>query len=428
MTSGHHVHVALVLLGGLLLDAVDDTPDIAGQRCFDDLCLHFHLLLNDRRLLDDRRRCLHDWRRRGGDGCLHPLNRRGWRGCGGHGRRHGNGRSSIAPRALRLDRYLAVGRRVGLAEVRTAHLDRMLRRGNVFQRFLVVIEQGTEVESHTVGSQSRQTAMPSTQTVGLRVVERHREVRRVAQNLPDQPGQDAARTNLDETGDPVAGHRLDHLAEPHHLLNLIAELHGDVLAVHLRGGVGVDREVRLPDLQRLEVCRQGCATGRHDLRVERRGNRKAHGRPAFRLRLGLGPGDIGLISGEHHLGGRVVIGDDQRSRLRLGGQQGAHVIGSGRHGQHRAVLALARFVHQRASHASRLDQTLGRQHAGGCQRSHLTEAVARGGGRAHPEEVEQRELRETRCGNGRLRVGHRGEFFLLRIHRGGVESRLGEHH
>ena len=431
MASCHDIHVALVLLGGLLLDAVDDAPDIAGQRCLDDLGVYLLGLLRDDRglqhgrrlvrrcgLLHHRCRCL----RHGGS---HALNGRA--GC-----RRGDGcRRCVGcadPGALRSDRHLPVGRRIRLAEVRPANLDGMLGRRNEFHRLLVMVEECIEIQRDTVGGQRRKSAMPAAQTIGLRVVERHREVRRVAQDLSDQAGQHPARTDFDEASDPITGHRLDHLAEPHHLLNLIAELHGDVLAVDLRGGVCVDREVGLPDLQRLQVRRERSTARGHDLGVERRGHWKANGRPALGFCRGLRPRDIRLVTGQHHLGRRIVVGDHQRPGLRRRGQQRPDLVGRRRHGQHRAVLALAGFVHQRAASTGRLDQALGRQHARGGQRGDLTEAVACCRVGAHPEQVEQRELSQAGRSDGRLRVGHRGEFLLLGVGRLGIEHRFREHH
>ena len=431
MAARYDIHVALMLLGGLPLDAVDHAPDITGQRCVEDLGVHLLRLRNDRGLnlgrlrLDHRRGLLHHRCRCLCHGGSHALNGRA-------GRRRGDGRRRCAgcadPGALRRDRHLPVGRRIRLAEVRPADLDGMLGRRNEFHRLLVMVEECIEIQRDTVGGERRKASMPAAQTIGLRVVERHREVRRVAQDLPDQAGQHPARTDFDEASDPITGHRLDHLAEPHDLLNLIAELHGDVLAVDLRGGVRVDREVRLPDLQCLQVRRERSTTRGHDLGVERRGHRKADGRPALGFCRGLRPRDIRLVAGQHHLGGRIVIGDHQRSGFRLGGQQRTDVVGCRRHGQHRAVLALAGLVHQRAASTGRLDQALGRQHARGGQCGHLTEAVAGGRVGAHPEQVEQRQLRQAGRGDGRLRVGHRGEFLLLGVGRVGVEHRLRKHH
>ena len=271
--------------------------------------------------------------------------------------------------------------------------------------------------------------MPAARRLGLRIIKGHSGMRRRLKNLADEFGQNPARPDLDEPGDPVAGHRLDHLAEPHRLTHLIAELSRDVLAVRLGGRVCIHREAGLPELDCRQVLGQRRRTCGHDRRMERRGNRQSHRRPPGRLRGGRGPRDVGLVSGQHHLARCVVIGDHQcGGPFRFGVEHSSDVLGTGGDRQHRAVLTLAGFGHQHAAHTCGVDEPVGGQDARRSQRTDLAEAVARGGIGPHTQNLQQRQLGEAGGGDGRLGVVHRGERGALRLRRGGVERRFREHH
>ena len=131
-------------------------------------------------------------------------------------------------------------------------------------RFLKVVVEGNQIQCDTVGRQGRETAMPATRRVGLRIIKGHSGMRRRLENLSDEFGQDPARPDLNEPGDPVTGHRVDHLAEPHRLTHLIAQLSRDVVAVRLGGHVRIHREARLPELDLCQVLGQRRRTRGHD--------------------------------------------------------------------------------------------------------------------------------------------------------------------
>ena len=305
----------------------------------------------------------------------------------------------------------------------------MRGRRDVLFRFLEVVVERNEIQRDAVGRQGREPAMPAARRLGLRIIKGHSGMRCRLEDLGNEFGQNPAWPDLDEPGDPVAGHRLDHLAEPHRLTHLIAELSRDVVAVRLGGHVRVHREARLPEFDLRQVLSQRRRTRGHDRRVERRGDRQSHRRPPRRLRGGRGPRDVGLMSGQHHLARCIVVGDHQRGGpLRFGVEHSPNVLGTGGDRQHRAILTLAGLGHQHAAHACGVDESVSRQDARGCQRADLAEAVARGGIGPHAQNLQQRQLGEAGGGDGRLGVMHRSERGPLRIFRSGVERRFREHH
>ena len=292
----------------------------------------------------------------------------------------------------------------------------MRGRRDVLCRFLEVVVERNQIQGDSVSRQGCEPAMPAARRPGLRIIKGHSGMRRRLENLADEFGQNPARPDLDEPGDPIAGHRVDHLAEPHRLTHLIAELSRDVVAVRLGGHVRVHREARLPELDLRQVLGQRCRTRGDDRRMERRGNRQPHRRPPRRLRGGRGPRDVGFMSGQHHLARCVVVGDHQRGGpFRFGVEHSPDVLGAGGDRQHRAVLTLAGFGHQHAAHACGVDESVSRQDAGGGQRADLAEAVARGGIGPHAQNLQQRQLGEAGGGDGRLGVVHRGERGPLRL-------------
>ena len=285
MALGHHVQITLVLVGGLFLDPIDDTPCVTRKRCCGrwlliDMVIHriggpipavgrrVHVL-QDRAGLGSPLRLRH----------VHPLEDRAGLGAPGLRRRIHALRRRAALRLrsirrrnalpvhagpLRRDRNLPVCRRIGLPKICSSYLDRMLRRLDVLFGCLVVVEQGREIQGDAIGRQSRKPAMPAAKGPGFRVVEGHGHMRCAVEDLADELGEHPAGPDLDETGDPVARHRFDHLAEPHWLPYLIAELISDLLAVLLCRGVRVDGELRLSEFDRLQVFGQRLRAGCHD--------------------------------------------------------------------------------------------------------------------------------------------------------------------
>ena len=390
VAMGHHIQIALVLFRGLLLDAIDDAPRISGQRrcrrgpvlvlrrcCCGrhDCCVRVHAVVRD----------IHD-------GLLLPWGGGRWRarrtvhnGCSG---RTGCGN----PDALGRDGVVPVRVRIGLADVGPAHQHGVRGRRDVLFRFLKVVVERNQVQCDALGRERREPAMPAARRLGLRIIKGHSGMRRRLENLADEFGQHPARPDLDEPGDPVAGHRLDHLAEPHGLTHLIAELTCDVLAVRLGGRVCIHREAGLPELDRRQVLGQRRRTCGHDRRMERRGNRQSHCRPPRRLRGGRGPRNVGLVSGQHHLTRCVVVGDHQRGGpFRFGVEHSPDVLGAGGDRQHRAILTVAGFGHQHAAHTCGVDESVGRQDARRGQRADLAEAVARGGIGPHTQNLQRRQ-------------------------------------
>ena len=430
MAMRHHVQIALVLFRRLLLDAVDNAPRVSGQRrCFDR-----SPVLGLRRYGSRR-----DWGRHVGGMRLRAVAREIHGGLlwpWGGGRRctvctgRCDGRTSCRnPDSFGRDGVVPVRPRIGLADIGPAHQHGMRGRRDVLFRFLEVVVERNEIQRDAVGSQGREPAMPAARRLGLRIIKGHSGMRYRLENLANEFGQNPAWPDLDEPGDPVAGHRLDHLAEPHRLTHLIAELSRDIVAVRLGGHVRIHREARLPEFDLRQVLSQRRRTRGHDRRVERRGDRQSHRRPPRRLRGGRGPRDVGLMSGQHHLARCIVVGDHQRGGpLRFGVEHSPNVLGTGGDRQHRAILTLAGLGHQHAAHACGVDESVSRQDARGCQRADLAEAVARGGIGPHAQNLQQRQLGEAGGGDGRLGVVHRGERGPLRIFRSGVERRFWEHH
>ncbi len=268
MALRHHLQVALVLLGSLLLDAIDDAPGVGGHHRGRRGHVHFGRGLLRFSFSDvyGRRRHLDGGRRRG----FHSLDYVGHSGsfCCRHRRRRPR-----CANALGRDRCRAVHRRVGLAEIRPADQHGVRRGGGVLLRLVVVVEQRDQVQCHAVGGQSRQPTMPTAQPVGSRTVQRDREVGCAVEDLVDKSGQHPTRPHFDEPGDAVARHRFDHLAEPHRLPHLIGELFGHLLAVRLGRRVRVDGEARFRELERLEVLPQGCGARRHHIGMKGRRHR-----------------------------------------------------------------------------------------------------------------------------------------------------------
>ena len=140
----------------------------------------------------------------------------------------------------------------------------MLGRRHVRFRLVVAAVEGRQVQRHPVNGQCRQPAMPGAQTLALRIVQRHGDVRGGLQDLVDELGQHPARTHLDEPRHPIACHRRNHLAEPHGLPQLIAELISHPVAIGLRRGVRVDREAGPSHLQCLQICGERLSSRCHD--------------------------------------------------------------------------------------------------------------------------------------------------------------------
>ena len=290
-----------------------------------------------------------------------------------------------------------------------------------------MVVEPDQVQRHTVGGERGQTAVPAAQVGDLRIVQRDRQVRGIAEDLVDQAGEHPARADLDEAGDAVGGHRLDHFAEPHRLPNLVGELSGRLVTVGCGGGVGVDGQMGLTERQRVQVLGER----RRALGDDRRMERGRHSEP-LGPQTGCGSGlldtlDLGDVPGDDHLTRTVVVGDDQGAvGLRLGLQKCTHLVGARDDRQHRGVLAAAGLGHQQTTGTGRLHQPVGGQHTGRSQRGDLTETVTGGGGGLDAEFLEQRELGEADRGDRGLSGLHRGQRGVL--YRAGlvIEGRFGE--
>ncbi len=78
----------------------------------------------------------------------------------------------------------------------------------------MVVERD-QIQGDAVGGECGQTAVPATQVRDLGIIEGHCQVRGVAEDLVDQSGEHTTGPYLDESGDAISGHRLDHLPETH---------------------------------------------------------------------------------------------------------------------------------------------------------------------------------------------------------------------
>ena len=124
----------------------------------------------------------------------------------------------------------------------------MRGRSDVLFGFVEVVVERNQIQGYAIGSQGCEPAMPAAHCAGLRIIKGHSGMRRRLENLAHEFGENPTGPDLDEPGDPVAGHGLDHLAEPHRLTHLIAELSRNVVAIRLGGHVRIHREARLAEL------------------------------------------------------------------------------------------------------------------------------------------------------------------------------------
>jgi hypothetical protein len=333
-----------------------------------------------------------------------PLTGRRSRSCGRRGRLHGRGRFEPGDVPLvRIDRFhghpihLCVGRNWlrGGRNVRdslvcgpgAAAVDEPQRRrggraaagrleGAERQQLdRAAVEQPLGAESHALRREAREAVQKLRESTAPRLVDGDREVRAPGEDPSDEPGQDAARPDLDEDAGAVVVHRSDLARELDGVDQMLAEDLRDrrrVVGVRRGRRVRVDRDPRRGELRSPQHLRQPPLGGLDEGRVERAGNRQ----PACpHVALGAplhGVLDRGTGAGDDRLQRRVHVRDHDVDR----GQQPVERLGRRLDRRHRARL-LARFLaDEPPARLGEQQQVLLAHAAGRRERHELAVAVA----------------------------------------------------
>ena len=273
-----------------------------------------------------------------------------------------------------------------------------------------------------------------------RCVQRQGVVFACAQNRVHQPRQARSGAGLEK--DPHAGSV--HILDAGHEFYRMGELAGEqfarllrVIRIDLRRAVGKDRHVRLRKFHFGQGAGEGRLRHGHQRAVKRRGDRQSHRVNLPRAQTRGGAFDLPRRAGEHPLGGRVLVGNDQLQRLllenlfhahqrRLHGKHGAAVthrllelLQSGAGGQ---AGLFAR--HEPAPQLGERLQGLRIKAAGGAQGGQLPIAVACGGLRMHAKLLQDAQRPQAHGAQRRLRHLSRAQTLLLLRARGVVKDRV----
>ncbi len=200
---------------------------------------------------------------------------------------------------------------------------------------------------------------------------------------------------------------------------------GRGLGIGLRGGVGVDGDARLGELDLGQSLLEGLLRGGDQGAVERGSDRKLAVPDRLFLEQSGGAIDLHRGSGEHGLVGRVAIGDDEFELRFL--DEFLDLLAGGLDGQHGAAVGLAvalRLGHQAAAEIGKAMQGGGFKNARGAKRDQFAVAVSGGGGGFDIEGLQNLERTEADGADGGLGDISGGQFVALTVGRLCIEGRV----
>ena len=333
-------------------------------------------------------------------------------------------------RVGRRPRRGATGRGVGLADVGTVHVDLQAGRDRLARvRYGEVVRP----ERAQVGVQARhdelaQRVVKCGHAVAALAIGGHGPVGRVAQDPPDEAGQDGARPDLHEGADAVVPHAADLLLEPHRPGDRAGEQGPDerrVGRIGLGGGVGVG------------VRAQGRHRHRGQRRLERGHRVRHHGgvergcdlqprEPETRgLERRLGADDRRGLTAHHDLPGAIVVGQDDAGHA---GEALAHGLGRRRHGRHAPPGGRRGVAHELAPSPRDGDQGVRAERPRRVQGGELAEAVPRGAVGLQTGLAQEPQQGQAAGADGGLRPLGAHQGLALRLERGLVQAGRWEDH
>jgi len=246
-------------------------------------------------------------------------------------------------------------------------------------------------------------------------------------NAFTHPGEDAARSQLDEVGYPIGDHVFDAILPADRAGDLFEEGAADIVGVMDGAGVdiGIDGDVTILDGDRFQGLLEGHAGGFHETGVVGSGDLKGNGPFDAGLPGGFhGGGDPVGGSGEDDLAGAVEVGYFQPAGV--SDSTGFCLIGPDE-GQHSTGSAVAGLLHESSPGGDEEESIFSGEVVGGGMGGEFTEGQAGGGmevpmGAFFPENLEKGEAMEI---EGGLAIAGFGELLLGAIE-AGVDKFLSE--
>ena len=264
--------------------------------------------------------------------------------------------------------------------------------------------------------------MKARHAVASLAIEVDRPVLAVAEDAPDELGENAARAHLDEGAHAARVHRLNLFDEANRLRELRRERvahRARIARIRLRGGVAKHVDRGLAHGDRLEVRAKRRARTRDDRAVERSRDGQSLRGDALGRERGFDGGDAGRGSRHDHLRGRVVVGDHHVAAA-LGEEPGDLFDGKGDR-EHRA-RGRGRFAHQLAAPARHGHEGLAIEHARSVECCDFAVAVATDARRRHADRPKHAFERAAVHSERRLRPLGGGEARRLRLAIGVAEN------
>ena len=259
-------------------------------------------------------------------------------------------------------------------------------------RLAVSLPEGAEIDGCAGCDELCHSLAQGDHTIATAAIEGDGCVVLTLEDVLDQSGEHGARADLDEGADAGAGHAGDQIDEPNRVRDLSREARLLVLGLGLVGCGGLagpDRGLCLGELDCGEMLAEGSLTAGDHRGVECGSDQETREAHAVLVHPGLGGFDTLKRSGEHDLGGSIVVGDDHIGLTEVGEQRadGLDIGGDGGHG----TGQLAGGGHQLSAAARHTEHVRLGQDAGSVKSGDLAKAVAGHGIGLHPERLHQGE-------------------------------------